>query len=71
MKRLIPVRYTLDGSIQCDVCPLRATVERPESRTREQAFYCDYDARKSLGRGDDRRPVKSVDSRTDSVRTAP
>ena len=36
----------------CDVCPEPATVVRPATASRELAYYCDYDASRSLGWGD-------------------
>jgi hypothetical protein len=36
----------------CDVCGAAATVIRPATANRELAYYCDYDAKRSLGWGD-------------------
>lgn len=49
MKRQIPIVRRCDGKIGCDVCGGVATVVRPESRNRELAYYCNYDAARSLG----------------------
>lgn len=33
---------------ECDICPLRASVVRPETKSRELAYYCEYHASRYL-----------------------
>lgn len=49
MDRQIPIRRTAAGQIECDVCPQPATKVSPGGKNRELAFYCDYDAKRSVG----------------------
>lgn len=38
--------------ITCDICPAPATVERPATKNRDLAYYCDDHAALYLGWGD-------------------
>jgi len=44
--------------VKCDVCGERATVVRPETASRELAYYCAYDASRLLGWGDTFHKIK-------------
>jgi hypothetical protein len=55
--RQIPVSYTSGGAIACDICLQPATVIRPATASRELAYYCAYDADRSLGWGDTFHPI--------------
>ena len=57
--RQVPIEHTPSGAIQCDICPQPATVVRPETKNRELAYYCTYDADRSLGWGDTFKAIAS------------
>jgi hypothetical protein len=43
--------------MECDICPVEATIVRPATRNRELAHYCDYCASRYLGWGDTYRRI--------------
>jgi hypothetical protein len=43
--------------MECDICPVLATVLRPATKNREEAHYCDLHARLYLGWGDTFRKI--------------
>ena len=59
--RQVPLSRTEAGAIACDICPQVATVVRPATANRELAYYCQYDADRSLGWGDTFRPLTGGD----------